>query len=79
MPLGKTFELVNPFPLWKICTNSDLFLTFDPDLMTGEDMDQVVLTNIAENVNSDAMKYKYTVPEVAPHAPIYFLMFTSGK
>jgi hypothetical protein len=25
------------------------------------------------------MKYKYTVPEVAPHAPIYFLMFTSGK
>ncbi|SAM01728.1 hypothetical protein [Absidia glauca] len=50
---------------------------FRIDLMTGEDMDQVVLTNIAENVNSDAMKYKYTVPEVAPHAPIYFLMFTS--
>lgn len=47
--------------------------------MTGEDDDQILLTNIAENVKGDAMKYKYTVPEVAPHSPIYFLMFTSGK
>ncbi|KAI8339427.1 hypothetical protein BC941DRAFT_420460 [Chlamydoabsidia padenii] len=50
---------------------------FRIDLMTGEDMDQTLLTNIAENVKGESLKYKYTVPEVTPHAPIYFLMFTS--
>ncbi|CAO3591393.1 unnamed protein product [Absidia cylindrospora] len=52
---------------------------FRIDLMSGEDLDQEKLTTIAENVKGDALKHKYTVPEVAPHAPIYFLMFTSDN
>ncbi|KAI8085139.1 Ser-Thr-rich glycosyl-phosphatidyl-inositol-anchored membrane family-domain-containing protein [Halteromyces radiatus] len=51
--------------------------TFRIDLMTGEDNDQVLLTTIAENVKGNAMTYKYTAPDVTPHAPIYFLMFTN--
>ncbi|CAO3591242.1 unnamed protein product [Absidia cylindrospora] len=60
-------------------TINSTWKNFRIDLMTGEDLDQQLLTNIAENVKGDAMKYKYTAPEVAPHAPIYFLMFTSDN
>ncbi|ORZ23546.1 hypothetical protein BCR42DRAFT_433207 [Absidia repens] len=52
---------------------------FRIDLMSGEDLDQQKLTTIAENVKGNALKHKYTAPEVAPHAPIYFLMFTSDN
>ncbi|KAG0164182.1 hypothetical protein DFQ28_002526 [Apophysomyces sp. BC1034] len=53
---------------------------FKIDLMTGEDEDQILLTNVASNLKgSGSMSYTWKVPDVSPHAPIYFLMFTSDK
>ncbi|KAI8333719.1 hypothetical protein BC941DRAFT_336525, partial [Chlamydoabsidia padenii] len=71
---GKEYEITwdNTEP-----TINATWKNFRIDLMTGEDNDQVLLTNIAENVRGDEMKYNYTAPQVDPPAPIYFLMFTN--
>ncbi|KAI9306135.1 hypothetical protein BJ944DRAFT_178772 [Cunninghamella echinulata] len=51
---------------------------FRIDLMTGDDDNQVFITTIADNLTATDMKYHYKAPTVEPHAPIYFLMFTSA-
>ncbi|CDH50534.1 hypothetical protein RO3G_01770 [Lichtheimia corymbifera JMRC:FSU:9682] len=52
---------------------------FKIDLMTGDDMDQKFLSNVASNLSTanGATSFKWKAPDVSPHSPIYFLMFTN--
>ncbi|KAI9275692.1 hypothetical protein BDA99DRAFT_194091 [Phascolomyces articulosus] len=54
---------------------------FKIDLMTGDNMDQVFLTNVASNLSaaSGSTTFKYTAPNVSPYSPIYFFMFTNEE
>ncbi|KAI8137889.1 hypothetical protein BJV82DRAFT_674332 [Fennellomyces sp. T-0311] len=53
---------------------------FKIDLMTGDNMDQIFLTNVASNLSADgAQSFRWKVPDVAPYSPIYFFMFTNDK
>ncbi|KAL0075776.1 hypothetical protein J3Q64DRAFT_1774010 [Phycomyces blakesleeanus] len=59
---------------------SQAWTDFRIDLMTGDNDDQIVLDTIASNMSGvDSMSYKWVVPDVEPHANIYFLMFTNDK
>ncbi|CAO3617051.1 unnamed protein product [Cunninghamella blakesleeana] len=73
---GKEYEVV-----WDNDSNepnlSESWNNFRIDLMTGDDDKQIFITNVASNLTGTALKYKYSVPSVEPHAPVYFLMFTS--
>ncbi|KAI9021695.1 hypothetical protein CLU79DRAFT_702634 [Phycomyces nitens] len=71
---GKEYEII-----W-VRRLETQFLTNFLDLMTGDNDDQVFLDTIASNMSgSDSMSYKWVVPEVDPHANIYFLMFTNDQ
>ncbi|KAI9499669.1 hypothetical protein BDB00DRAFT_12032 [Zychaea mexicana] len=52
---------------------------FKIDLMTGDNMDQIFLTNVASNLSAAAgpPSFKYKAPSVEPYSPIYFFMFTN--
>ncbi|KAG2223492.1 hypothetical protein INT45_001240, partial [Circinella minor] len=52
---------------------------FKIDLMTGDNMDQKFLTNVASNLSAatGSTSFKYTVPNVSPYSSIYFFMFTN--
>ncbi|ORY91186.1 hypothetical protein BCR43DRAFT_498666 [Syncephalastrum racemosum] len=73
---GKEYEI-----LWEddgVKPDMKKWKNFKIDLMTGDNNDQKFLTNIASNITSPKpMSLKYTAPDVEPHAPIYFLMFTN--
>ncbi|KAI8340094.1 hypothetical protein BC941DRAFT_240279 [Chlamydoabsidia padenii] len=52
---------------------------FKIDFMTGDNNQQVFLSNVASNLDGTKItKYTWTAPEVKPNAAIYFFMFTNG-
>ncbi|KAI7898184.1 uncharacterized protein BX663DRAFT_269628 [Cokeromyces recurvatus] len=53
---------------------------FRIDFMTGDNMNQKFLINVAKNLDGTKIKsFNWTVPEVEPHAAIYFFKFSNGK
>ncbi|GAA5797264.1 hypothetical protein HPULCUR_002644 [Helicostylum pulchrum] len=61
-----TFDGKNPSAKYRI------------DFMTGSNDVQSVLSNVATDVDPAALKYTFVTPEVAPHAAVYFFMFTGS-
>ncbi|KAI8343171.1 hypothetical protein BC941DRAFT_410599 [Chlamydoabsidia padenii] len=52
---------------------------FKIDFMTGDNNQQIFLTNVASNLDGTKItKYTWTAPEVKPNAAIYFFMFTNA-
>ncbi|SAM00483.1 hypothetical protein [Absidia glauca] len=52
---------------------------FKIDFMTGDNNQQVFLSNVASNLDGTKItKYTWTAPEVKPNAAIYFFMFSNG-
>ncbi|GAA5807098.1 hypothetical protein MFLAVUS_000448 [Mucor flavus] len=61
-----TFDGKNPSAKYRI------------DFMTGSNDVQSVLSNVATDVDPAALKYSFVTPQVAPHAAVYFFMFTGS-
>ncbi|CAO3585989.1 unnamed protein product [Absidia cylindrospora] len=53
---------------------------FKIDFMTGDNSQQVFLSNVATNLDGTKIsKFTWTAPEVKPNAAVYFFMFSNGK
>ncbi|ORZ10866.1 hypothetical protein BCR42DRAFT_422217 [Absidia repens] len=53
---------------------------FKIDFMTGDNSQQVFLSNVASNLDGTKIsKFTWTAPEVKPNAAVYFFMFSNGK
>ncbi|KAI9302890.1 hypothetical protein BJ944DRAFT_269236 [Cunninghamella echinulata] len=51
---------------------------FKIDFMTGDNIQQVFITNVASNLDATkATKFAWTAPEVAPYSAVYFFKFTN--
>ncbi|KAJ8658127.1 hypothetical protein O0I10_006134 [Lichtheimia ornata] len=53
---------------------------FKIDFMTGDNLNQTVLTNVASDLDATKISsYKWTAPQVDPYSAVYFFMFTNDK
>ncbi|CDH49010.1 hypothetical protein RO3G_01770 [Lichtheimia corymbifera JMRC:FSU:9682] len=53
---------------------------FKIDFMTGDNLNQTVLTNVASGLDATKISsYKWTAPQVDPYSAVYFFMFTNDK
>ncbi|CDS07946.1 hypothetical protein LRAMOSA01895 [Lichtheimia ramosa] len=53
---------------------------FKIDFMTGDNLNQTVLTNVASGLDATKISsYKWTAPQVDPYSAVYFFMFSNDK
>ncbi|KAI8391502.1 uncharacterized protein BYT42DRAFT_557082 [Radiomyces spectabilis] len=71
---GKEYEI-----LWNDDGKSPAWKKFKIDFMTGDNLNQKVLTNVATDLDPAAKSFKWKAPEVEPYSAIYFFMFTGDS